>query len=393
MQTNIHGGGGGKSANKGSSVDAVTYLEHERIEHEQELTRTDCQGKIFNGEKEGISINDGVDMIDNNVKGLRKDDAKFYAIDWNPSVSEQEAIFANCKTDRQREKALQNYICKNFMERYAANFKGYTDRQTGKEKLFHAKDLVYVAAVHHTRRTHGDDPGQWHVHVVISRQTRPVKGEKQYSLSPNQNNRETAKSRRAAVKTAFDRTEFRQSLEQDFDHRYGYARSEEETFTYKRDRKKEADQSAANFFQQDDLSTSEKKKKEISLAELKKYNAMKERVQREADSRAAVRRAEREKARAEREAAQQKERDIARGVVRSVTIGNVLYKFLSLSSTGVHVEVNGRNMFYRTEKDIRYMSYEDKKREFVKAVRAAQERQRQEELNERRPRRRGRGMK
>lgn len=331
MQSNINGGGNGVTANKGSSVTATTYLEHElleRIEYDPKteqlqdidfsvdgverrgIGKDECHSLLFGSDqkgeyKEGWSINDAADMIDNNVKGLRKDDAKFYMIDFNPSKEEQEAIFKGCSTDRQREQALQDYVRNVYLNDYAANFHGYKDRQTGKEKQFTADDLVWNASVHQERKSHPNEKqGQWHVHIDISRQTRPVEGEKQYSLSPRQNNKETSKSKKAAVKTYFNRNEFYKRTEKSFDRRFGYERKQEETFEYKKQTKQE---------RQDLIFTTRIGMKlpgsnlKADIRELEKYNEIKKKAIEEAKRREAVRRAEREKARAEREAAKQQQ--------------------------------------------------------------------------------------
>lgn len=226
----INSGSHGVTANKGSAATLIAYMEKERLA-ERDITPDMCQGLLFNQTIEGLSINEATNMIDLNNKGLRSSDAKFYELECCPSQPEQEAMLRGCKTDREREQVFLQYIRDVYMEDYAANFKGYVDRKTKEDKQFCAADLIYVAVIHHKRKN--KEGLQWHSQIVVSRQTRPIKGEKAYSLSPCQNNRKA--NGKGPVKSSFSRTDFYQSLEDGFDRRYKYDRKPEEKFTYKRD--------------------------------------------------------------------------------------------------------------------------------------------------------------
>lgn len=226
----INSGSHGVTANKGSAATLIAYMEKERFA-ERDITPDMCQGLLFNQTIEGLSINEATNMIDLNNKGLRSSDAKFYELECCPSQPEQEAMLRGCKTDREREQVFLQYIRDVYMEDYAANFKGYVDRKTKEDKQFCAADLIYVAVIHHKRKN--KEGLQWHSQIVVSRQTRPIKGEKAYSLSPCQNNRKA--NGKGPVKSSFSRTDFYQSLEDGFDRRYKYDRKPEEKFTYKRD--------------------------------------------------------------------------------------------------------------------------------------------------------------
>lgn len=226
----INSGSHGVTANKGSAATLIAYMEKERLA-ERDITPDMCQGLLFNQAIEGLSINEATNMIDLNNKGLRSSDAKFYELECCPSQPEQEAMLRGCKTDREREQVFLQYIRDVYMEDYAANFKGYVDRKTKEDKQFCAADLIYVVVIHHKRKN--KEGLQWHSQIVVSRQTRPIKGEKPYSLSPCQNNRKA--NGKGPVKSSFSRTDFYQSLEDGFDRRYKYDRKPEEKFTYKRD--------------------------------------------------------------------------------------------------------------------------------------------------------------
>lgn len=304
MQTNINGGGSGVSANTGSSIKAMDYLDHERqerLDKGETIKATDCQGMRFTHDGEGISANDAADLIDTNRKGLHKDDAKFFMLDVNPSKEEQEKMFQGCKTDRQREKVFQDYVRHTYMEAYANNFKGYKDRQTGRERQLHADDLVYVASIHKDRRTHKGEPEQWHAHIVVSRETKNC----EYKISPQAKNRK--QNGKGPVKAAFDRQNFYKSVESTFDRRFKYDRKPEETFEYKKNAKQQriAETAELHTLNADD----DKRKAHLSAIEahaLKAYESRKQEYMKEAERREALRRKEWERQKQQRQQEQQR---------------------------------------------------------------------------------------
>ncbi len=161
--------------NKGSSIRLVQYMEHEAREQ-------DGQASFFNHEADGIAREVVFSHIDRNVKGLRKEDSKFYSLVVSPSQEELRHI----ASDEEKLKTFTRQV----MENYAQNFRLKDD------KSLHSRDLVWYAVIHHSRHYHGTDPEvvagkarsgeekrgeQTHVHIIVSRRDR----EQQISLTPN----------------------------------------------------------------------------------------------------------------------------------------------------------------------------------------------------------------
>ncbi|WP_195809374.1 DUF5712 family protein [Hymenobacter polaris] len=149
----------GKKAydNKGSSARTTNYLAKEAKEQGEEAKFFGAPGS---GEKTREEV---MAMIDSNVKGLGKDDAKFHSLVLSPSPDELRLIGDN-------PKALEKYT-QNVMEDYAKNFTLKSGRELGKS------NLVWAAIIHNDRKNRGTDGGkqseskegpQTHIHVIVS---------------------------------------------------------------------------------------------------------------------------------------------------------------------------------------------------------------------------------
>ena len=226
MQTNINGGGSGKTANKGSAVNLAVYGEHEHLEREahNRLGAEDAHCLWFDQDK-NLTADEVTDKIDKNRKGLRATDAKFYEFEVCPSADEQRKMFQGCRTDAERERVFQTYIKEQVMEDYAQNFQGY------KGKEFHKEDICWAGVIHTDREQRKGPEGNWHAHIVVSHRTADMKN----SISPKRNQRAENGGR---CQGYFDRKAFQTTMEENFDKRFAYERKREETFAYKLEQKK-----------------------------------------------------------------------------------------------------------------------------------------------------------
>ena len=149
--------------NSGSSARAVNYLA-------QEAKAQDQAPAFFNAEKDGLTGDEVTAEIDNNVKGLRAEAAKFYSLVLSPSEEELAHLGAN------RDEQLKAYT-QEVMQLYAANFNLKDGRK------LESNDLVWAATIHHSRSHRGTDEeviggdkkagekkegDQTHVHIVVS---------------------------------------------------------------------------------------------------------------------------------------------------------------------------------------------------------------------------------
>ncbi len=149
--------------NKGSALRLVNYMEHEALEQGE-------SGRYFNKDRDGIDKEQVVLSIDLNVKGLGKEDSKFYSLIISPSASE----LAHIGSD---EGKLKEYTRK-VMENYAANF-----NLPGGQQL-QSKDLIWYGIIHREREYSGTDAqvkegkarsgerkqgDQTHIHIIVSR--------------------------------------------------------------------------------------------------------------------------------------------------------------------------------------------------------------------------------
>jgi hypothetical protein len=149
--------------NSGSAARAVNYLTQEKRENDEQAT-------FFGAKKDGLTGEEVMAQIDNNVKGLRADDAKFYSLVLSPSEEELAHLGAN------RDEQLKAYT-REVMQLYAANFNLKDGKKLGSE------DLVWAAVIHQDRAYRGTDAEviagekkagekkegeQTHVHIIVS---------------------------------------------------------------------------------------------------------------------------------------------------------------------------------------------------------------------------------
>jgi hypothetical protein len=193
--------------NKGSSGRLVNYLEHEAKELNEKAV-------YFNQACHHIAGPEVVERIDNNRKGLRQEDAKFYSIVISPSEQELQHLGNNSKGHQGYIEKLQAYTRK-VMENYAENFK-----LKGNKKL-ESNQLIWFATIHHHRVYNGRDMAvkegtaksgeaklgcHTHIHVIISRRDQTQK----ISLTPN------------GSKQRFSIQEWQQQNALDFGYMFGY---------------------------------------------------------------------------------------------------------------------------------------------------------------------------
>jgi hypothetical protein len=143
--------------NKGSSLRTTNYLAKEAKAAGEEATFFGAPGSTNKSAEEVTA------MLDGNVKGLRKDDAKFYSLVLSPSPEEL-AYMGN------DPKALEKYT-QHVMDDYAKNFTLKNGKELGEP------NLVWAATIHQDRKNRGTDEGvqgerkeglQTHIHVIVS---------------------------------------------------------------------------------------------------------------------------------------------------------------------------------------------------------------------------------
>ena len=171
--------------NKGSSERLINYLKHEAKENNSSNIY------FFNQTEINIKPDDVLNKIDNNVKGVKVTDSKFFTLIISPSQDELNHL----KND---EKKLIEYTQK-VMENYGNNF------QLNNEKKINKDDLVWFATIHQERKFSGTDeavkegfarsgtqkPGlQTHIHVIVSRRD----AQQKITLSPEGNQKRFSKS-------------------------------------------------------------------------------------------------------------------------------------------------------------------------------------------------------
>lgn len=155
----------GKSAysNQGSARQATNYLEGEAKKIGEQAT-------FFTNNQAGLSGDEAVVLLDNNHKGLRVNEAKFYSLVISPSAEE----LAHIGNDPSK---LQAYT-RDVMRAYAENFSLKDGRKLAET------DLVWVATQHNERVARGTDelPSgtkkeglQTHLHLMVSARDREQK--------------------------------------------------------------------------------------------------------------------------------------------------------------------------------------------------------------------------
>lgn len=260
--------------NSGSSSEVFQYLEKENID--KDLLD---QEAFFSHADDRVSCVRAIHDIDSNKRGLKEKEAKFFMITVNPSEKELKHI----NNDPEKLRAYT----RNVMDQYAKNFNREVDG-----KPIEGKDLVYFAKIEYNRRYAIDDPkhresyiynqeinkeiNQYkrdhkifdkkeiksleakyqrdeagtvilpgnlkpglntHVHVIVSRKDR----NQRVSLSPLANAR-SSKNHEVngkKVQIGFNRKEFVQNCEIQFDKQFAYNREYKEKFEYKHKSKHE----------------------------------------------------------------------------------------------------------------------------------------------------------
>jgi hypothetical protein len=172
----IHPGLHGKGVyeNKGSSQLLIGYLQHEAKEKGYAIT-------FFSREEDGMSSSEVCRCIDENIKGLQRQESKFISLVLSPGKDELLHI------DNDPEKLKR--FTRQAMRQYAENF-----RLKGGKRI-RGEDLLWFATLHQERTYKGreeevrlglKEPGalkpgfNMHVHVVVSKRDRA----QQLTLSP-----------------------------------------------------------------------------------------------------------------------------------------------------------------------------------------------------------------
>lgn len=202
--------GGGKTyANTGSCSNVVSYLQHEDIDRMKDGKEPD---PFFSQYQDRVNVSELVSSIDNNRKGLKNSDAKFYVITIAPSDKELAAMGT---TKEAQAAAMKDYIRTEVMPQYAEGF----------GKGIKSDDLLYYGKIHFERN--GKNKEDLHAHILVARKTKGCK----ISISPMTNHRNGKTT--GAVKGGFDRCEFKNKCETRFDKHFGYDRDIKDTFEYR----------------------------------------------------------------------------------------------------------------------------------------------------------------
>ncbi|MEO0330331.1 MAG: DUF5712 family protein [Bacteroidota bacterium] len=153
-------------ANRGSCQKTVSYLGHDAKARDETV-------QFFDQERNELASEEVVRVIDQNARGLRKEQEKFYSLVISPSQAELEYL----KNDSSN---LRDYARKA-MRNYAENFNLKDDTQ------ILPSELVWYATIHQDRtEKEGEQKGtikkgnHTHVHILVSAQDR----NRQYRLNP-----------------------------------------------------------------------------------------------------------------------------------------------------------------------------------------------------------------
>ncbi|MEO0331197.1 MAG: DUF5712 family protein [Bacteroidota bacterium] len=153
-------------ANRGSCQKTVSYLSHDAKDR-------DATVQFFDQDQNSVTPDEVQSVIDQNAKGLRKEQEKFYSLVLSPSQAE----LAHLKNDPTK---LQDYT-RAIMKNYAENF------QLKDEQSLAPSEVVWYATIHQDRtEKEGEQKGKTkkgyhtHVHVIVSAQDR----NRQHRLNP-----------------------------------------------------------------------------------------------------------------------------------------------------------------------------------------------------------------
>ncbi|MDR2909974.1 MAG: DUF5712 family protein [Bacteroidales bacterium] len=228
--------------NSGSCADLAEYMEKEAEQEGKDDTL------FFSHDKDSCELNDVIDRIDHNVKGIGKDDDKFYMITINPSNRELLHLIGADKSEKkcfedltsgERQNLnvkLQEYT-REVMNIYAKNFE--------RDKVKSGDDLVYFARIETERyyrhydkevgegkaRPGDKKPGlNFHVHVIVSRNSK----DQSTKLSPHAKSRgNTWELNGKQVKRGFDHEKFKVCSQEHFNQMYSYKPYQNESYKSK----------------------------------------------------------------------------------------------------------------------------------------------------------------
>ena len=198
--------------NNGSSRKLAEYINHEDADRIA-AGKKPIPFATADGLK--VSTEEVINKIDRNKSHLSIKDDKFIHMVVSPSKTEIDAMGA---TERELYRSAQKLI-QRILDSYAENFNraGIEDHS----------DLVAYWKPHFTRDKDGDH--QFHIHVIVSRKSKPDSDGKSVKLSPMTNHKNT---KDGPVKGGFDRNAFYKKGERIFDQLFNYERSVAETFDY-----------------------------------------------------------------------------------------------------------------------------------------------------------------
>ncbi|KAA5538742.1 DUF5712 family protein [Adhaeribacter rhizoryzae] len=199
----------GKAAynNKGSCLQTINYLIHEARKDRGEVAI------FFNQDDDFIRPEYVQQAIDNNTKGLRVQEQKFYSLIISPSENELMHIHNN-------EQLLKDYT-RQVIKLYAGNF----NLQGGRN--LQSEDLIWFGTIHQKREYRGTDkdvlagkalvgerrPGlQTHIHFIVSARDR----EQKITLNPG------------GRRSRFNLMKWQQSAGQQFEQQFNYIALERE---------------------------------------------------------------------------------------------------------------------------------------------------------------------
>jgi hypothetical protein len=243
MYVKIHGNRDYVKGNTQSCRDLVNYLEKEN-EDKDFLN----QDSFFNQTNNSVDSQYVINSIDNNKKGLKEKDAKFFMITINPSEKELKHLSRIVTSGK-----MVNHVSEmttGELERYNNLVRDYSRQiMDNYARAFNrditGKDLLYYGKVEQERHFKGTDkevkegkvtsgelkPGlQTHVHIVVSRKDIAQK----HSLSPLANSKGSDKHKLngKSIKVGFDRDKFVKDCESEFDKMYQYQRKIENSYEY-----------------------------------------------------------------------------------------------------------------------------------------------------------------
>ncbi len=148
-----------KYYNTGSSKNVCNYLKHE-------AEKKGCDVSYFDAKNDNISDQNVIEKLDNNVKGLKKDDVKFHSLIINPSNAELDHIGNS-------DELLKDYV-RDLMGEYANTFK--------LKNNVSPDDLLWYATIHEERTYKRSD-------IYYSKKECEEKGLEYFTKKPGMENK------------------------------------------------------------------------------------------------------------------------------------------------------------------------------------------------------------